>query len=237
MTFLPFDSFCKEAGLSLTCQKITALQQFAGIFFEKNKVINLARCGSCEEFYRKHLLDALMANQFFTIEPGMKVADLGTGGGLPGIPLAILYPKAQFTLIDSVEKKLCCVREFAEKLKLMNIKTSSKRLEVLGQDTAYREIFDLVMSRALAPLPTLLELALPLTKVGGTFIAMKGPNYESELNDAAHAMKVLQISPPEVKYYELTGEAGKRVLLIFKKLFPTPAQYPRRDGIPKKNPL
>ena len=95
MEFLPFKTFCKEAGISLECERVDAMQKFADLFMEKNKVINLTRLKGCEEFYGKHIYDAFMICQFFDIKFGMKVADLGTGGGLPGIPLAILHPQAK----------------------------------------------------------------------------------------------------------------------------------------------
>lgn len=237
MNEVSLETFCKQAGISELFGRFDEMQKFVDLFVEKNKAINLTKFEGCEEFYSKHIYDAFMVCQFFKIKSGMKVADLGTGGGLPGIPLAILHPEAQFTLIDSVQKKIKCVSGFADELKLDNVEAISERLELIGQDKKYRETFDLVLARALAPLPTLLELAMPLVKTGGTFIAMKGPGYLEEINGADNAMRQLKISLPTVERYELPDEAGKRYLLFFSKKKPTPPQYPRRIGVPKKSPL
>lgn len=234
---LPFSTFCKEAGLRITCDHLAALQKFVDLYTEQNKVINLTRFSTCEEFFKKHIIDALMVTPFFDIRAGMRVADVGTGGGLPGIPLAILNPNTHFTLVDSVQKKIRCVQEFIHSLGLKNVVAMAERLEAVGQDKQFRETFDLVISRALAPLPILLELAMPLVKIGGTFIAMKGPHYSDEIMGAQNAMKELKINQPSVEFYELAEEAGKRTLLIFKKDTPTPSRYPRRVGTPNKSPL
>jgi 16S rRNA (guanine527-N7)-methyltransferase len=237
MTDLQFKSLCEEAGLSVSAQRMQKLEQFANFFIGKNKVINLASIGSREEFLVKHIMDSLLMDRFLQVKQGDKVADLGTGGGLPGIPLAIMHPDAEFTLIDSVQKKIQCVEEFLSQLGLKNITGLSDRLEVIGQDKKYREQFDVVIARALAPLPVLLELSLPLVKVGGVFAAMKGPGYLEEINDANDAMRQLGVDLPRAERYELPGGAGKRYLLIFEKKKVTSSKFPRRTGVPQNKPL
>ena len=237
MTNDELTSLCKEAELSISADKQKILKKFVDLFIKKNKVINLTKIKSKEEFLIKHIIDALFVNQFLDIKKNIKVADLGTGGGLPGIPLAILHPDASFTLIDSVKKKIKCVKEFIDKLNLNNVIGLSDRLEIIGQDKKYREQFDLVLARALAPLPTLLELAMPLVKVGGHFIAFKGPGYFAEINEADKAMKILEAEMPKVEFYELPKKMGKHYLLIFKKNKSTPKAYPRKVGMPEKKPL
>jgi len=230
-------SLCQQFGLALSSEKLQSLELFVDLFIKKNKVINLTRFKNRDEFIIKHILDSLFLTQFFNIKPGMKIADLGTGGGLPGIPLAILYPKSDFTLIDSVQKKISCVDEFAKQLKLNNVEAVAERLEVIGQDPDYREQFDLVLARALAPLPTLLELCIPLVKKGGQFVALKGPAYLEEINKAHHAIKELKLDLPRAERYDLPEDGGKRFLLIFDKKRSMPKQYPRRVGMPKKRSL
>lgn len=227
----------QQSGCSIPDEKWSALEKFTTLFLVKNEVINLAKIHSRHEFWLKHILDSVMTDPFLDLRPGMKAADLGTGGGLPGIPLAILHPETQFTLIDSVHKKLDCVQEFARDLGLKNITVLPERLEILGRDPKFRESFDVVISRALAGLNSLLELALPMTKVGGLFAAMKGPGYLEEINDADNAMKQLNIRPPCAEKYELPEGAGNRYLLLFHKSRPTPRTYPRRVGLPHRNPL
>jgi 16S rRNA (guanine527-N7)-methyltransferase len=237
MTDLLIKSLCERAGLQISDDGIRLLEKFVDIFTEKNKAINLTKINSREEFLVKHIIDSLLLSRFFSIKPGMKIADLGTGGGLPGIPLAILHPDTDFTLIDSVQKKINCVKEFAEKLRLNNVSGLSDRLEVIGRDKKYREQFDIVVARALAPLPVLLELALPLVKIGGIFAAMKGPGALEEINESGNAIKQLNIGLPRAEKYDLPDEIGKRSLLIFTKTKPTPNNFPRRVGVPNKSPL
>jgi 16S rRNA (guanine527-N7)-methyltransferase len=237
MTYLSLKSLCGRAGLEISDNSIGVLEKFVDIFTEKNKVINLTKINSREEFLIKHILDSLLVNRFLRVKSGMKIADLGAGGGLPGIPLAILNREVNFTLIDSVQKKINCVKEFSAHLYLNNVIGLSERLEVIGKDKKYREQFDVVVARALAPLPVLLELALPLVKISGIFAAMKGPGVYEEINAAANAMKQMDIGLPEIEKYDLPDDMGERSLLIFKKIKPTPNIYPRRVGVPSKSPL
>jgi len=237
MTNSQLKSECGKLDLKITDSQAGLMQKFITLFIERNKSINLAKINSEKEFVIKHILDSLTISKFIDFKPNSKVADLGTGGGLPGIPLAILFPDTSFTLVDSVQKKIRCVEEFTSRLKLNNINCLSDRLEAIGQDKKYREQFDLVIARAIAPLPVLLELALPLVKKGGLFIAMKGPGYKEEINEAANALKQLRIGLPKVEKYELPEGIGTHYLLMFRKNKPTPSIYPRRTGIPNKNPL
>ncbi|QQR83770.1 class I SAM-dependent methyltransferase [Candidatus Peregrinibacteria bacterium] len=147
-----------------------------------------------------------------------------------------MNPEVSFTLIDSVQKKMTAVQEFADQLGLKNVTTLSDRLELIGRDSKYRERFDHIVSRALAPLPTLLELAIPLLDREGEFIAMKGPGYLEEVHLADRAMEILNVTQPTVERYELK-ELGYRYLLRFKKTKGVPHLYPRRVGVPKKAPL
>jgi 16S rRNA (guanine527-N7)-methyltransferase len=151
--------------------------------------------------------------------------------------LAILHPDSYFTLVDSVQKKIRCVEEFAKELGLKNVIAVSDRLEILGRRNEYREQFDIVVTRALAPLPVLLELGLPLVKINGKLIAMKGPSYTSEISDADNAIKKLNTGLPEIEKYILPDEMGTHYLLIFDKKSSTSDQYPRRIGVPNKTPL
>lgn len=237
MTNGQLKSLCTEVGLTVLPDKLKKLELLVDLFIEKNKVINLTKINSREEFLIKHILDSLLVDRFLGVTEGARVADLGTGGGLPGLVLAILHPEAKFFLVDSVQKKIACVGEFASALGLGNVRGVSERLEVLGQDKNFRETFDIVIARALAPLPVLLELALPLVRVGGTFAALKGPGYLEEISDSGAAAQQFKIDLPRAERYELPKGTGKRYVLIFDKKKPTPPQFPRRVGVPNKKSL
>lgn len=237
MELIPFETFCEEVGLSLACKRVELIDRFTQLFAKNNELVNLTKIHSCSDFYSKHVADALIASEFIEFKKGMKVADIGSGGGLPGLPLAISNPDTSFLLVDSVKKKMKCTENMIEALGLSNVKTLSERLELIGQNPEYREQFDIVVARALAPLPVLLELAMPLVKLGGVFVAMKGPKYLEEINDAVDAMELLKVNIPRVERYELPDDSGKRNLLIFNKQKPTPIKYPRKIGVPNKKPL
>lgn len=235
---MDLSSLLKSAGLSISPEAVKKLEHFARLFLEKNEEINLiSRFASEDDFLVKHIVDSLMISSFLGLKPGMEVADVGTGGGLPGIVLAILFPEVQFTLMDSREKKLVAVEGFAETLDLRNVTTVAERLEVIGRDPNYREHFDMVVARALAPLLTLLELCIPLVKKGGQFASLKGPGYLEEIDEAHNAIKQLKLDYPKAERYQLPNDEGRRFVLLFDKMKPTPPQYPRRVGMAKKRPL
>jgi len=236
-TLIMLKSLLQQSAITIPDNKIEVLEKFISIFIERNKDINLVKINGEKEFIIKHIIDSLLVDQLIDVKPKTTIADLGTGGGLPGIPLAILNPQSNFTLIDSVQKKIRCTEEFANQLNLSNVTGIADRLETIGKNKRYREQFDTVIARALAPLPILLELALPLVKTGGIFVAMKGPNYLEELIRSVNAMKKMEIERPAIKTYKLPDQMGERYLLIFKKDKPTPPNYPRHIGVPKKQPL
>jgi len=231
------ETLCATAGINLSKGQIQLLERFAELMEAKNKVLNLTHIRDPKEFMIKQILNSLMVGKFADLKTAKSVADLGTGGGFPGIPLAIAYPETQFFLVDSVQKKIKAVQEFVEQLGLKNVKALSERIEVLGQDLDYRQRFDLVTAQALAPLPVLLELAIPLVRVGGVFVAMKGPNYPEELVQSKGAIRSLVIAEPKIESYELPDGVGSRHLLMFHKTKSTPPQYPRAVGVPNKSPL
>jgi 16S rRNA (guanine527-N7)-methyltransferase len=226
----------EEAGVSITEDQFTKLSKYLQLLKAKNSALNLTRITDNREAWIKHILDSLMAAPFFT-KPGTKAADIGTGGGLPGIPLAILFPSAHFTLVDATEKKIAAVEEFATELNLKNVSCISGRVEALGHLTAHREQYDLVLARAVAPLRVLIELAVPLIHPYGNVIAYKGPEYISELALSQNAVQKLKCEAPRIYHYTLPEGMGHRTLLQITKKDPSPDVYPRRDGVPSKNPL
>lgn len=198
--------------------------------------LNLISTGDRERLGDKHIPDCL---EFFNIHEdvsGMKIADLGTGGGLPGLVLAQQAPDAEFTLIDSRQKKLEAIGSMAEELEIMNINLDSGRFEELAHQEKHRDTYDIVVARAVAPLPVLLEYTVGFIKEGGELLAWKGTNYKEELSAAKAAMELLDLDLEKEHHYTLpSGE--ERVILQFRKMGPTPDKYPRTTGKPKKNPL
>jgi 16S rRNA (guanine527-N7)-methyltransferase len=231
-----FKTWMEDVGISITEQQFSKLANYLQLLKDKNEELNLTRITDNREVWIKHILDSLMVAPFFE-KPNMRVADIGTGGGLPGIPLAILFPSAKFTLIDSTEKKMAAVAEFAHKLNLPNVHCIAGRIEALAHEPGHREEYDLVLVRALAPLRTLVELAIPLIHPYGYVVAYKGPEYISELSQSRNAIEKLRCESPRVFQYTLPEGMGDRTLLRITKKTVTSETYPRRDGVPTKRPL
>ena len=235
--FDAFQSWMEEAKLTVTEDQFNKLSRYISLLKAKNQTLNLTRIVSEQEVWIKHIFDSVIAAKFFDLKPGMKVIDLGTGGGLPGIPLAILFPSIQFILADSVQKKITAVDEFIYQLALKNVQTICARAEDLGQNLDHRETYDAILTRAVAPLRILMELTLPLVHPYGNLFAYKGPDYIAELMHAKNALTKLKAEQPTVFNYSLPNQMGERTIIQVTKKFLTPETYPRRPGIPEKRPL
>ena len=213
-------------------------QPFIDALLKMNQDINLVARGMCEEeFFAKHVYDSVKLLEFFNFSGSKTLLDIGSGGGIPGIPLAIALPDLKVTLFDATEKKMKAAKHISDTLKLQNIRILVGRTEEKAHEENNREKFDIVTARAVASLPTLLEYALPFVKIGGYFIAYKGKNYEEELANSDNALKQLGGQLIQSYEYILPGSSEKRVYLIFQKVKKTPAKYPRKIGTPKKSPL
>ncbi len=213
-------------------------EPFVNALLAKNRLLNLMSKGTdAHTLMYQHVYDSVHIAEYMDFNAVSRLLDIGSGGGLPGVPLAIMFPELHVTLVDSVEKKMRAVKEIAEKIGLTNINTFSMRAEALGHDPVFREAYDIVTARAVSALPTLLEYALPFVKVGGHFIAYKGSEYEKELNVSLTALQKLGGSFERAITYDLPDGKGHHVYLIFKKTCSTPREYPRRVGMPEKRPL
>jgi 16S rRNA (guanine527-N7)-methyltransferase len=207
------------------------LRKLLNLFVEKNQELNLSAIRNAGEIISKHFYDSLVAAKY--LQSAESIVDLGSGGGFPVLPLAICHQEKQFLAVDSVQKKSNVILEFAQKLKLDNVKISTKRIEELGRNSSLRQKFDLVTARALAKFPTLLELALPLIKIKGKLIAFRGDQEETHDQELVELMgaKIAEIVP----YVLPTGE--NRQLWLIEKKQATLVKFPRKIGIPKKKPL
>lgn len=206
------------------------------IFKDYSARLNLLSSGDRERLEDKHFPDCLEVLKLWSPIDGSKIADLGTGGGLPGLVLAEQFPECEFTLIDARQKKIEAIEGMAGDAELKNVRGRSGRFEVLAHEPEYREQFDFVTARAVAPLPVLLEYVAAFLKVGGQLFAWKGLNYIEEINDSREAMELLSLEI-EVEHAYTLPSGEDRVLLVFKKTDSTPDKYPRSDGRPKKSPL
>jgi 16S rRNA (guanine527-N7)-methyltransferase len=185
----------------------------------------------------KHFVDSLSCLKSGKLEGRLRAIDVGTGAGFPGLPLKIVRPELEMTFLDATRKKIGFVEGICQQLGLAHTWCIWGRAEELGQIAAHREAYDRVLSRAVSPLNTLSELCLPLAKIGGFVIASKGPGVEVELEQAQTAIRRLGGSVQEVISFELPGLQEPRTLVIIEKTGPTPPAFPRRAGVPAKNPL
>lgn len=205
---------------------------------EKNKVMNLTAITEFEDVVQKHFVDSVILPKQFVKEVN-KVAliDVGTGAGFPGIPLKIVYPEMKVVLLDSLNKRILFLREVIDKLDLTNIEAVHARAEDGARNLLYREKFNLCVSRAVANLSTLSEYCLPFLAVGGTFISYKSGVVEEELEKAEKGIKMLGGMVEEKIAFSLPGSDISRSFIVIKKEKKTGKQYPRKAGMPAKQPL
>jgi len=225
----------KKIGVKLTSGQTAAFQTYMEMLLEWNEKINLTAITDPEEIVRKHFIDSLTLMLACKIKQGAKVVDVGTGAGLPGVPLKIVRPDVQLTLLDGMNKRLVFLGEVCERLH-MESQRIHKRAEEAGLDKKMRESFDLVVARAVAPLQVLCEYCLPLVKMKGFFVAMKGPGAQSELDAAGHALDILGGDDVKLVPIDDFGIGERNLIVVQKKSF-TPKGYPRHGGTINKHPL
>lgn len=229
-----FSTNLKQANITLSDTQINQFVQYYELLTETNKVMNLTALTEPKDVAVKHFIDSL-----FAYDPAMHnatMADVGTGAGFPGVPLKIFDPTIKLTLLDSLAKRLKFLDTLTTELGLQNVTTVHARAEDAGKDKNLREQFDFVTARAVARLNVLAEFCLPLVKVGGKFIAMKG-DAQDEIAEAENAIKLLGGKIIEIKNIKLPNLDDKRTLVIIEKIKTTPNKYPRKAGTATKEPL
>ncbi|OPX88297.1 MAG: Ribosomal RNA small subunit methyltransferase G [Pelotomaculum sp. PtaB.Bin104] len=227
----------QEIDMELSNIQLKQFQAYYQMVIEKNKKLNLTAIIDEKEFAIKHLIDSILCIKVMSFSAGMTLLDLGTGAGFPGIPLKICLPELKITLVDAQEKKVKFLKEVNTRLGLEYIEVVHARAEELGHRDIYRESFERLTARAVAGLDILAEYCLPLVKLGGFFLAMKGPKLNEEINAAAKAIKLLGGELEQVAQWKLPLTGDIRNIVLIRKIAPTPRQYPRRNGMPKKKPL
>jgi 16S rRNA (guanine527-N7)-methyltransferase len=224
-------------GIRLIASQQAALERYEKELLSWNQRVNLTAIREPEKIRIKHFLDSFSCLCAMRENPMDRVIDIGTGAGFPGLPLKILSPGMQLTLVESVGKKAEFCRHIVRVLALDGVDIIQDRAENLGQMPKYRQQFDWAIARAVATLPTLMEYLLPLTRVGGAILAMKGENGPAEVHAAEHATHVLGGHLRKLIPITLPGVVEERYLIVVDKVAATPQTYPRRVGVPAKNPL
>ena len=212
------------------------LDRYGQLLLQKNQVMNLTAITEPEQAARLHMLDcaALLNCAGFA---GKTLIDVGTGAGFPGMVLKILCPSLEVTLLDSLGKRLDWLEEVCGELGLRGVRTIHARAEEKGHDPDFRERFDFAASRAVAALPVLAELCLPLVRVGGQFLSMKSLDSDQELRQAEHAVELLGGTVESVRDYDIPGTDVRHRLILIKKIRETKKKYPRTFAKIKRNPL
>lgn len=229
----------EEFSLNLCPGQIDQFYAYYELLIEWNKVMNLTSIVEMEDVVVKHFIDSLSLVKVISREAmgAMKVLDLGTGAGFPGIPLKIAFPDMRITLLDSLNKRIKFLNEVIGKLELLGIDAVHGRAEDYGRDSSYRETYDLCVSRAVAKLSTLLEYCTPFVKTGGYFISYKSEKAEEEIRQAKGALKLLSCRVETVEEFQLPGSDIGRTLIKIRKTEGTSKKYPRKAGLPSKEPL
>lgn len=224
-------------GVDSSDEKLRQLSGYMEGILEFNESINLTAITDRKEFIAKHYIDSLMCAAMDEINDADTVIDVGTGGGFPGVPLAIAFPEKKFTLIDSLNKRIKIVNQLCDELEIKNVRAIHGRAEELARKKDMREQFDICVSRAVANMATLSEYCLPFVKVGGSFIAYKGPDCESEVKEASNAIEKLGGCLLRIERPEADGVAFDHRLIVVKKIAATAAKFPRKPGTPSKEPM
>jgi 16S rRNA (guanine527-N7)-methyltransferase len=224
-------------GIHLTGRQVLAFITFENELLAWSEKFNLTAIRDIEGIRTKHFLDSFSCILAWKEIPPKRLIDVDTGAGFPGIPLKILYPSMELTLVESVGKKTSFCRHVVEILKLQSVEVLTARAEEVGQMSAQRESYDWAVARAVANLPVLAEYLLPLVRVGGRMIAQKGHSAPAEAHNAEKAFRLLGGQMRSLLPVTLPGVAEERYLVVVDKVAATPQMYPRKPGFPAKSPL
>lgn len=237
---LAFAERAKATGIAFSASQRQQFETYRSLLLDWNAKMDLTAITDAAEIDNKHFLDSLSILRFFPNGIAGRVIDIGTGAGFPSIPVKIMNPSISLTMVDSLNKRILFLQAVVQALKLTDVSLFHARAEDFLQarpENPYRETYDYVFARAVAPLPTLLEYTLPALRIGGELIAMKGPNAIQEVKDAQNALKELGGELIETDSFVWTEQRLQRVNLRIRKAYPTPERYPRRQGKAKKRPL
>ena len=230
----------EKLGLRLSENQLALFQTYYEELIDWNQRMNLTSIIEYDKVQLNHFLDSLtviIAWQPSANRPNPRVIDIGTGAGVPGIPLKIVFPQIRLALMDSTGKKITFLNHLRQKLGLNDIEVVNGRAEELAHLIQYRDSFDLVLARGLAPMPTLAELTIPFCKIAGKVVAHKKGDITEEMNQAKRAISTMGGKLIEIKPVTLSEFPDNRCLVVIEKIAPTPDQYPRGSGLPVKRPI
>lgn len=226
-----------QLNISLTEQQLQQFSLYYELLIEWNQKMNLTGITEKEAVYEKHFYDSLSAALAVSFAEFQSLCDVGAGAGFPSIPLAISFPHLRITVVDSLKKRITFLEHLVSKLSLNNVELFHERAETFGQQKSMRESFDIVTARAVAKLSILSEFCLPLVKKQGIFLVMKGPKVSEEIAEAKRALATLGGKIKNIVETKLPLEQSERNILVIEKYKQTPKKYPRKPGIPNKEPL
>jgi len=226
-----------NVGLEFNEKKYAEFMRYKDLIKEWNEKINLTAIKEDEEIVKKHFIDSMKVFEFDQLKNAKNIIDIGTGGGFPGIPMKIIKPEINIVLLDSLNKRIKFLDEVIKDLQLENIKAIHGRAEDYAQEVQYREKFDIAVSRAVANLTVLSEFCIPYVKVGGYFVAMKGPAVEEEIKLSKNAIRMLGGKIEHIEKVQIEDSDLNHNLVIIKKIAGTNKKYPRKAGMVTRSPL
>lgn len=232
-----FKSALAQKNIVVSDKQMEQFNRYFELLVEWNEKINLTAITEQKEVYLKHFYDSILLAFAIEFDPKMKLCDVGSGAGFPSIPLKIIFPELQVTIVDSLNKRINFLQTLVNELCLEQVELFHDRAETFGQNKAFREQFDCVTARAVARLNVLVELCLPLVKKGGLFCALKAAKAEEELIEAKPAIALLGGKYIEDKEMVLPVSGDSRHFLLIEKRKETPKKYPRKPGTPNKQPI
>lgn len=225
----------KKIGILLNEEQVEQFYIYMELLLEWNKKINLTAITNPEEIILKHFIDSLTIAK--EIEKNAKIVDVGTGAGFPGVPLKIIRRDIEITLLDSLNKRILFLQEVIQQLKLTKVEVIHSRVEDFGKDKKYRDTFDYSVSRAVANLAILTEYLIPLVRLKGYCICMKGANVEEEIQQSKNAITILGGKIDKIDKFQLPDSDMDRNIIKIQKIKSTPLKYPRKAGMPAKSPI
>lgn len=232
-----FQTLLMDKGMELSDHQVRQFDAYFRELVTWNDKMNLTGITEREQVYVKHFYDSLSLSFFMPLEDKQSIIDIGSGAGFPSIPLKIMYPHLHLTIVDSLNKRIQFLQHLIGDLQLTNVTCLHSRAEDAARQPHLRDQFDIATARAVARLNILNELCLPFVRKDGYFIAMKGSDASEEMKESASSLHLIKAKIESEHAFQLPIEQASRHIIIIKKLAATPAKYPRKAGVPGKNPL